>query len=287
MDRKILRTAIIGDIGGQIDVFRAIVSKLGGDITTGKFPADLRVIQVGDIIRINPSPELDSLACAQLADKLIKANHGNYIQLLGNHETPLLGGIYHPHWQTTDLTACEPIIESWWHDRKAHLSVALMSPGEKDTLVTHAGLTRGYMERIGATSALDAVRRLNSYTGNVSLPEIERAGGLVTEIKDESADIFWTLVGSELHESWWGTGAGFNQIHGHSCLFNWDINDYWHDVNDNIKKRTMVSTEKRFTATVHPNGDWYRSVDWGLGNKKQKADWPLLIIEGLEIYVGD
>lgn len=282
-----MRTAIIGDIGGQIDVFRAVITELGGDIHTGKLPEGLRVIQVGDIVRVNPSDELDSLACAQFADKLIDANNGNYIQLLGNHETPLLGGVYHPHWLDTDLLACEPIIESWWHDKKAHLSAVLMKPGEKDTLITHAGLTRGYMELIGATSALDAVRRLNGYVGNVPVFAIERPGRLITGVKDESADIFWTIVGSELHESWWETGAGFNQIHGHSCLFNWDTHDYWHDVNEEIQKRTMIDEGKRFTVTVHPNKDWYRSVDWGLGNKKQKADWPLLILEGFDVYLGD
>lgn len=283
-----MRTAVIGDIGGQIDIFLEIITELGGDIATGKLPDGLRVIQVGDIIRVNPSHELDSLACARLADKLIDANGGNYIQLLGNHETPLIGGIYHPHWGDTDLLACTPIIESWWNERKAKLAVVLMNPEQKDTLITHAGLTKGYMERLGATSALDAVRRLNAYVGNVSIPEIERAGGLVTGVPDMSADIFWSLVGSELHESWWEEGAGFNQIHGHSCLFNWDKDDYWNDVTENIKKRTMVDKDKRFTVTVHPNKDWYRSVDWNLGNHKiERADWPLLILDGFDIYTGD
>jgi hypothetical protein len=287
IDRKILRTAIVGDIGGQIGVFHEVITSLGGDIKTGKLPAGLRVIQVGDIIRVNPSPELDSLACAQFADKLIEANDGNYIQLLGNHETPLLGGIFHPEWHETDLDACVPIIESWWDDRKAHLSALLMAPGATDTLVTHAGLTKGYMERIGATSAIDAARILNGYVGNVSLGGIERPGGLVTGVQDKSSDIFWALVGSELHESWWEEGAGFNQVHGHSCLFRWDVKEYWHDVNESVQKRTMVNTNDRFTMTIHPNGDWYRSVDWVLGNTKQKKEWPILILNNFDVYLGD
>lgn len=281
-----MRTAIVGDIGGQIDVFHDVIKSLGGDPESGKFPAGLTVIQVGDIARFNPSPDLDSLACVKLADKLIDANAGKYIQLLGNHETPILGGILHPAWTVDELPGTESIIKSWWNDGKAHLSVAISVVGERDTLVTHAGLTRGYMNRIDATTAKEAVTALNGYVGQVNLGGIERPGGLVTGVNDLSADIFWALCGAELNGSWWNESSGFNQIHGHACVYEWEKGVYWPDVSDEIIANTVVNVEDRFTLTTHPAGEWVRSVDWVLQNTKKRQQWPVLILEDTEVFLG-
>ncbi|MBC9703625.1 MAG: hypothetical protein H9W81_01115 [Enterococcus sp.] len=282
-----MRTAIIGDIGGQLDVFHDVINNLGGNIETGKFPADLRVIQVGDIVRMNTSPDLNSLACAELADKLIDANDGNYIQLLGNHETPLLGGVIDLHWSITDLPESKPIINSWWNERKAHLALILHAPGEKDILVTHAGLTQGYMKNFLATEDVrEAVTILNSFVGNVNLGGIEKPGALVTRNTSVEADIFWALCGPELHASWWGTPLGFNQIHGHAVVYRWDENAYWPDIPEAVIRNTLLNTQDRFTITQHPDGDWFRSVDWVLQNSRKRQEWPVLILDGFDVFLG-
>lgn len=283
-----MRTAIVGDIGGQIDVFHDVIRNLDGDIETGLFPEDLRVIQVGDIVRMNPSPDLDSVACAKLADKLLHANKGRYIQLLGNHETPLLGGVVHPGWSITDIPEARPIIERWWNKKQAHLAVVLHADGEKDILITHAGLTRGYMtDFLNTRNVRDAVSQLNRNVGNIDLRSMECPGGLVGGPDNESADIFWSLCGPELHASWWGNPMGFNQIHGHACIFRWDTEQFFSDLPDEIRKSTIVNKESRFTITQHPDGDWFRSVDWVLQNTKKRQEWPVLVLDGFDIYLGE
>lgn len=282
-----MRTAIIGDIGGQLAVFHDVIKNLGGNIETGKFPDDLRVIQVGDVVRMNTSPDLDSFACAQLADKLIDANAGNYIQLIGNHETPLLNGAIDPHWKITNLPESRPIITSWWNDRKARLAVILHAPGEKDILVTHAGLTQHYMKNfLGASDAREATTILNNFVGNVNLGGIEKPGALVTGKNTEDADIFWALCGPELHASWWGTPLGFNQIHGHAVVYQWEKKAFWPDIPEEVIHNTLLNTESRFTITQHPHGDWFRSVDWVLQNTKKRQEWPVLVLDGFDIFLG-
>lgn len=282
-----MRTAIIGDIGGQLAVFHDVIKNLGGSVETGKFPEDLRVIQVGDIVRMSDAPDLDSLACAKLADKLITANNGNYIQLLGNHETPLLGGALDPHWKITDLPESKPIINSWWNDRKAHLALVLHAPGEKDILVTHAGLTQGYMKNfLGASNVRDAVKTLNGFVGNVTFGGIEKPGALVTQKVSVESDIFWALCGPELHASWWGEPLGFNQIHGHAVVYRWDKEAFWSDIPQEVIQNTLVNQESRFTITQHPHGDFFRSVDWVLQNTKKRQEWPVLVLDGFDVFFG-
>lgn len=278
-----MKTVIVGDIGGQFDLFKDVIESVGGDPVTGVLPADIIMIQVGDIVRFANAPALDSLACAQLAQKLIEVNDGRYIQMLGNHETPLLGGHLDPHWSCTELPESKPIVQRWWDEKLAHLAVSLTKEGHRDILITHAGLTRGYMEWLGTTTSFEAARKLNSFVGNVSIQEFEQTGGLVTGIKNPSADIVWALVGMELHDSWKGAHPEFNQIHGHSCLMEWEAEQYWSDIPEYVKDATVVNYRDRYTVTAYDSGYTIRSVDWVLKNEYRRKKWPLLVLDGYHV----
>jgi hypothetical protein len=281
-----LKTVIVGDIGGQYELFRDVIESVGGNPDTGHLPNDITMIQVGDIVRYASAPALDSLACAQLAQKLIDANEGRYIQLFGNHETPLLGGTLDPHWSVTELPESQPIIQRWWEERLGCLAVTLTKDGQRDILVTHAGLTRGYMEWLETTSAFETARKLNSFVGNVGIQEFERTGGLVTGTINPSADIVWALVGMELHDSWKGAHPEFNQIHGHSCLMEWESETYWNDIPQYVQDATVVNYRDRYTVTAYESGYTIRSVDWVLKNEYRRKKWPLLVLDGYHLGLG-
>lgn len=278
-----MKTVIVGDIGGQFDLFKDVIESVGGDPDTGILPRDINMIQVGDIVRYADAPALNSLACAQLAQKLIDVNEGRYIQLLGNHETPLLGGSVDPHWSVKDLPEVKHIVKGWWDNKQAHLAVSLTKDGQRDILITHAGLTRGYMEWLGTVSSYEAMRKLNSFVGNVGVIEFEQTGGLVTGVANPSADIVWALVGMELHDSWKDAHPEFNQIHGHSCLMEWETEKFWYDIPQYVQDATVVNYRDRYTVTVYDSGYTIRSVDWILKNEYRRKQWPLLFLNGYHI----
>jgi hypothetical protein len=278
-----LKTVIVGDIGGQYDLFKDVIESVGGDPETGILPPDITMIQVGDIVRFASAPALDSLACAQYAQKLIDVNEGRYIQMLGNHETPLLGGSLDPHWSTTALPESQPLVQRWWDEKLAHLAVSLTKDGHRDILITHAGLTRGYMEWLGTRTSFEAARKLNSFVGNVSIQEFEQTGGLVNDVFNPSADIVWALVGMELHDSWKGAHPEFNQIHGHSCLMEWEMEKFWSDIPQYVIDATVVNYRDRYTVTAYESGYTIRSVDWVLKNEYRRKKWPLLVLDGYHV----
>lgn len=277
-----MKTVIVGDIGGQYDLFRDVVESVGGDPETGVLPKNITMIQVGDIVRFANSPALNSLACAQYAQKLIEVNEGRYIQMLGNHETPLLGGHLDPHWSVRELPEVEPIVQRWWEEKLAHLAVSLTKDGHRDILITHAGLTRGYMEWLGTETSFEAAQKLNSFVGNVSIQEFEQAGRLVTGNRNTSADMVWALVG-ELHTSWKDSTPEFNQIHGHSCLMEWESEKFWSDIPQHVIDATMVNYRDRYTVTAYESGYTIRSVDWVLKNEYRRKQWPLLVLDGYHV----
>lgn len=280
-----MKTVIVGDIGGQFDLFKDVIASAGGDPETGVLPKDLTMIQVGDIVRFNKSIDLDSMSCALYAQKLLEVNEGRYIQLLGNHESPLIGGVTDPHWKLQSLPEPQAIVKNWWDGKLANLAVVLRKPGQRDILITHAGLTRGYMEWLGTSGAVDTAKKLNSFVGTTPIRDIENPGKLVTGNINKSADVWWSLVGSELHDSWKDNHPDFNQIHGHACLMEWDSQTYWDDVPEYVCDNTVVNYRDRYTTTVYESGYTLRSVDWMLKNTYRRQEWPLLFLKDYEIII--
>lgn len=278
-----MKTVIVGDIGGQLDVFKDVVISVGGNPETCVLPDDVTMIQVGDIVRFNPSKDLDSLGCALYAQKLLDMNPDRYIQLLGNHETPLLGGSHCPGWSVSDLPESRPIVERWWSEKLATLGVVLRKPGQRDLLITHAGLTRGYMDYLNVDTAVDAALTLNSLVGNVSISGLENAGRLVTGSVNLSADIFWAVLGPEVHASWTEDHPNFNQIHGHSTLVEWASGKFFSGIPEETIESTFVNYRDRYSVTSYKSGYTLRSVDWALQNDYRRMQWPLLVLNGYEV----
>lgn len=286
-----MRIAIVGDIGGQLDLFKEVVEKLGGNPDTGVLPKDLTVIQIGDIVRMNISSDLDSLGCALYADTLINVNEGRYIQMIGNHETPLLEGVSDPHWKIHDLPDCREIIEHWHDSGKGHYALALHdNETGRDILLTHAGLTSGYLyhwlESPLDASAAVVAREYNKRAWELGVINVENPGGLVTGIQTMDADAQWAKV-SEVHDSWRGLDMPFDQIHGHSVAFRWDAQTWWPEIQQDVIDTTIVDETQRYTLTKRNDGTTIRSVDWVLGNDHQNLnpDWSIFYLEDAEILL--
>lgn len=279
-----MTVVVLGDVGGQTRVFRDALLSLGVNPDKGILPEGITLVQVGDVVRMNPNPHLDSLGCVELSDRLLRNNPERYIQLLGNHELALLGGSHDPHWKISDLPESRPFVEKWWNEGTGRLSVVLESIDgtDKDILITHAGLGRNYWNSISGGDAFKTASALNSLVGQ-KVADFEVPGHLVTGTDNPNADTTWALVGPEFHSTWQGYEMPFHQIHGHACLIEWNSGKYWPDVIPEVIDSTVVNWEHRYTLTTRPDGTWVRSVDWILQNDPIDFEWPILHLENFQV----
>jgi hypothetical protein len=279
-----MTVVVLGDVGGQTRVYRDALLSLGIDPDECLIPEGITLIQVGDVVRFNHNPHLDSLGCVEISDRLIQNNPDNYIQLLGNHDLALLGGARDPHWKILDLPDSREYVERWWQDGTVSLGVTLRSiTGDgNDILITHAGLGRNYWKQISGGDAVQTAVALNSLVGQ-NVADFEVPGHLVTGADNVNADTAWALVGPEFHSTWQGHQMPFNQIHGHACLMEWDSGNYWPDVIPEVIASTEINWSHRYTLTTRPDGTWIRSVDWILKNDPIDFEWPILHLDDYEV----
>lgn len=279
-----LAVAVLGDVGGQTKVYEEALCSIGVDPDKGILPKDLDLIQVGDVVRMNPSPHLDSRGCMEISDRLLRNNPGRFVQLLGNHDLALLGGAHDPHWKIEDLPISRFILEQWWSEKLPSLAVSLSSSvgDDDDILVTHAGMGYNYWKSVSGADALETAKALNARVGT-NVPDWEVPGHLVTGVDNPDADTAWALVGAEFHATWIDREMPFNQIHGHACMLHWDTKEFWPGVPDTVKAMTTLNMEDRYTVTYRPDGRWVRSVDWILQNDPIDFEWPVLILPDHEI----
>lgn len=281
---------VIGDMGGQIHIFQQVLDSLGVGADY-RIPEGMSIIQIGDVARnVMPDSPLDSLGCVQLADNLMRVNGARYTQLLGNHEFGYLPGAKYPDRWYLDPAVGE-IIRSWWDERKV-VFAANLHVGDSNILVTHAGLTMGYWNRLKApTTVREAMRALNYYVGRDS-SHWSNPGYLVSRIVDESSDIVWAEASRELLTPWLREKdtMPFSQIYGHSGPLNWSEGVFWDKTLADVCSSTEVDYENRLSHTTTgklPNGTpaVCYSVDWMLGNLPAPQVYGLRSYEDAEVEV--
>lgn len=273
---------VIGDMGGQRSAFENVLDGLGVG-SDYRVPDGLTIVQVGDVARcVTPNSPLDSFGCVKMADDLITANDGRYIQLLGNHEFAHLPSAKHPsHWYLDTRSA--EVIRSWWDDKKVSLATVLSTTSGDNFLVTHAGLTRLYWERLGSpVEAAEAALRLNAFVGQ-GADVWSRPGWQVTGKTTPEADCVWAEASRELIHPWMMHEGEipFQQIHGHSMPVNWGTGEFWDDVPDVVRAATVADHEARLSRTLvgqSSDGDEmsFYSVDWMLGNSLTSHTYGLM-----------
>jgi hypothetical protein len=248
------RIAFVGDIGAHARLFERVLESLGCDLERAQIPADLTIVQVGDLVSLAPRRGEDSNRCLEIADRMLRANPARWIQLWGNHEIAALGGPRRPGWSGGDVNAATiASLERWWSEGLARFAFAF-EDRDGPWLVTHAGLTRRRWIDAGKPPAREAADSLNAARAGAAA-EIARAGSLVTGVPDERADVTWAEVTRELYEPWLQAGdrgepLPFNQIHGHATPWQWEREAFFPDTPPRIREACHVDHAARRTTTT-------------------------------------
>ena len=238
------RIAVIGDVGGHLAELQRELVRLGADEVTGELPADLTIIQVGDLVHRGP----DSAGVVRLVDRHLRARPGQWIQLVGNHEAQYLTAPAFAWPERLDEESADTV-RAWWSDGLMQVAVVVGDADDRDVLITHAGLTAGYWRQV-LGAPIDAVRvaeALNVLIGDHD-EVIFRAGQmLLGGAPDLSAGPLWAAAATELVPGWLGAGMPFSQVHGHTSLYAWDERRFV--AREEIARRTTLDEPARHEST--------------------------------------
>jgi hypothetical protein len=216
-----MRIAVIGDVGGHAAPLCNELSRLGAD-PDGRLPADLLVVQVGDLIHRGP----DSAKVIDIVGHYLGTQPRQWIQLIGNHEAHYLRPPVF-RWPDADALCRKHIrlLNRWWRDGAAVAAVAVDS-AEESFLITHAGITAEFWSTIlgGPSTAAEAARRVNELAKAES-DALFRAGTFLHGAIDPSAGPLWADTAVELLPGWADRRMPFSQIHGHSSITEWRGHD--------------------------------------------------------------
>jgi hypothetical protein len=266
---------VLGDIGGQLEIFHRVLKSLGvnDDLL---LPAGMVLVQVGDVARASIAPALDSEGCIELANDLLQTNPDQYIQLMGNHEFAMIGDYYRGREGVRDSET----IWDWWRQRRAQLAIGVVASDGSELMITHAGLTRGMWKDLGRPNLAGAVRLLNDrVAGNLS--DVVVPGSLLTGAVNTASDVSWAEVNFELYEPWISHGdLPFAQLHGHASPYSWKLHDWWPETPKDIRSRTTIDRKRRRTTTNlgeigKPMARWATSLDWALGDEFAQSAYEL------------
>jgi hypothetical protein len=136
-----LRTVALGDLHGDLDAFRTLLSRAGlveGDSWHG---ARTILIQLGDVIDRGPESVATYEFLADLQSRARKGT-GRVVRLLGNHEVALLEGYY----ELTDIPEPERLAERIRRDAMESRVQAAFARG--GWLFTHAGVHMNLLRRL-------------------------------------------------------------------------------------------------------------------------------------------
>lgn len=258
-------TAVICDVGGHDGVLERVLASLGADVESGDLPRGLRVVQVGDLVRLSKKRGAGSDRCVEIVDRFLTTSPDRWTQLAGNHELACIGGFHMASWDApSDVLNPSTIrtLSRWWDEGGMEVAT-LASFCDKPILVTHAGLTHQCHKEIGLPpTPIDAAMMLNEAVGKDPL-QWGVPGVLVTGVPSPAADCLWADAGTELYPSWVGREMPFTQIHGHSQVFDWGRFAWRTDLSDEVKARTVVDPIQR-RVRFDGVGGVLLGIDWTL-----------------------
>ncbi len=277
------RVAIIGDIGGHRDELMTELRRLGADEQSGRLPAELTVVQVGDLVHRGP----DSEGVVTLVDAYLDEQPAQWIQLVGNHEAQYLRPPVF-EWPERLGDDAADTLRSWWSDRAMVAAAAIDADGEQ-LLVTHAGLTAGFWRAAldAPASAADAARALNSFPGthdDVLFTAGHMLGsGRDAEVANLAAGPVWAATATELVPSWLAEAqpAPFGQVHGHSAVTDWRSGE----VRAAREIASLVHADRdaaHETVLLPHGGARIVGIDPGHGRRAHRP-WSALVLENARV----
>jgi hypothetical protein len=250
------RVAVIGDISGHLDELRAELRRLGADGETGRLPADLTVIQVGDLIHRGPASD----AVVALVDGYLTDQPTQWIQLVGNHEAHYLRDPVF-HWPERISARSGDTLRRWWAEGQMRVATWVRDDSRNNGesfLVTHAGVTAGFWRTAltVTSSAEQAAIRINALIG-ANEGALFRAGTLLHgRRRARSVGPVWADTATELLPSWLATTLPFSQIHGHDTIFDWKRRRFRtaNGAAADLARLTVLDEEAKHETTVLPGG---------------------------------
>ena len=205
----------LGDVHGNASSLAAALERAGADPATGRLPAGLSVVQVGDLLHRGDDVE----AVVALVDRFLQRHPDRWVQLAGNHELRLFGDQHLDHLPPPSATATATV-RRWADDGRLHLAAAVTTDTRR-WLVTHAGLTPPLWSGTlsGEADPAAAAAHLNALWQAAS-PTV-RAAGIGVGRSGVVAGPLWADTVVELVVAWHRHGrAPFGQLHGHGSP--WD-----------------------------------------------------------------
>lgn len=264
------RVIVIGDVGGFPDQLRAALVAAGARKKDLRLPADLTVIQVGDLVDRGPdSPGVLRIVASRLDDQ-----PDQWIQLLGNHESQYLPG--GDHFFPERLSKADArLLRDWWDDGRLRVAAAVRTADDDDYLLSHAGLTVACWQELGEPATAAAAARLLD-----ERPEPLLWRGFYTGADGKSGPL-WAEAGSELYGEWLsfhatGGFVPFGQIHGHSQIVG--FRDRGWRVTGRIRQRATVDWAARHVR-VRAGGRVFIGVDPKHG-RSGAPSWRPLELDG-------
>jgi hypothetical protein len=243
------RIAVIGDVAGHLDELRTELRRLGADPTTGVLPADLTVVQVGDLVHRGPASD-DVVA---LVDRYLTDQPGQWIQLVGNHEAQYLRAPVF-EWPQRLAPKAAATLRRWWAGGQMRVATSVRD-GTESYLITHAGLTAGFW-RSDLCAPQDAEQAAAALNALISTDEnaVFRAGTMLLGRRCAgSAGPAWAAASAELLPSWRAERLPFSQIHGHDSLFDWRRGRF-PTASAELAERTVLDREAKHESTTLAGG---------------------------------
>lgn len=248
---------LFGDTGGQGKAFFRGLEAVGVDLDAYSIPEHVRILHLGDLIHKGQESDL----IVDTVDKLMKANPGRWIQLLGNHEAQHLPfGLQFQSCYCSQRTRGK--IQSWYLRGLAKFahSEALVPqrwttgnrPQEQEGVATsmvftHAGVSPAFLKLSGTSTREELVEFINA-------PENVRAvskPGLLFGVRNTIAGPIWASSGQEVIEPWIlrHKPAPFAQAFGHTALYRWGVGAWYPSVAKSVRDATKLQPETRSGVT--------------------------------------
>lgn len=272
-----MKTVLVGDIGGHLDVFQKVLRQIGVSENL-VLPKDVEVIQVGDLVRANPNFVHSNTEIVRLVRSIILSNPGRWTQLYGNHECAALGGPTKPSWDLSQSfePECTKLLTDLWRSGAATLATTVRSE-DSEFLVTHSGLTCARWKKMGRPDARLAANIINNSVGR-DFATFSVPGRLISGRTNLQADTLWAEVNYELLLPWIESReVPFSQIHGHASPFHWPDDNWWSDTPHEVRSRTAINRDVRRSQTrLDAAGKICMSIDWTLESDPPHRIWKLL-----------
>jgi hypothetical protein len=280
-----MKNYIFGDTGGHADALISALESIGLDIVTMKLPEDVRVVHLGDLIHKGP----DSEKLLAFVDKVMEENPGQWIQLMGNHESQYFKGA---PWFWNDRIDVHglAVLGKWKQEGLIHYAYALDHndltveisakpklpiPADKDILLTHSGITQWFWTKLKKPkTAKESADLINS----MSIHEVSQAGVMLYgPSKHLKPGPMWALSSEEVYLSWLKSGVDmpFIQIHGHTAAFNWMLRKWWANTPKAFQDNTVLNPRVRASITSI-NNSVQIGLDPGFENNRDLATQPFL-----------